>query len=552
MGGVSGMLRIACVGVAIVACVAPATALAGAPADIRGTWQGCACVGGTLAECEANPTYPQQYVISTENFETGAVTGEETSGGYKITGTVTGCSVFTHDYAFTGSPGYESEGTSVLSADGTKLRGTFSDTFKRKEQPTFSTRASGPGCGSEEPKKEGVRPTGTSVVCNYEVATSQDICGASVGDGGAGTPVTPTGAVKFTATSGGFSSGAACNLSPTPLSPSVASCTVVFFASEAHLPTVTASYGGDASHSGSNGHTQFLSAGLEEASLNPSGPNGQYPNELQLETEVPAPGTNVETSVDAHESRPQPVPLVQPVVSGLDSVSADDLRTVEALAMLADVDGTQNAAVAKQLNGAIEKLDTRVVELDNSSAAADKAELGRMTEETNAELEALTRMEKERNEVVKAIAGQYKASGLIQADGRIEKVDEKIVELLESSSPSDQLRAQQDLENANKSLKQREEISKKVLQGIKASVARSHGRRISLRPVHPLGLLRVRGAAAGKPKFAVKLSRARVKAAAGHRKSLPVLVRTVMVLPSKLLKGGLPRILVQATVLHKR
>jgi hypothetical protein len=560
MGCIARKLTVPLVAVAALAC-GPIAALAATPADVRGTWQGYACVGVTLAECEANPTFPQQYVIASENFETGAITGEEVSGGYKITGTVTGCSVFTHDYAFTGSPGYESEGTAVLSADGTKLRGTFSDTFGRKEQPSFSTRPSGPGCGSEPKKEEpkGARATGTSVICNYELATSEDVCGASVGDGGAGTPLTPTGTVKFTATSGGFSSGASCNLSPTPLSPAVASCTVVFFASEAHLPTVTASYGGDANHSGSTGSTKFLAAGLEEPLLNAAGPSGKYPNELELETEVPVSGTNVETTVGTRESRPQPVPLDQPDPAGLDAQSATLLRKVEALTMLEDVNGLMGGRSLLELNADIERLDSRAAEVAQSTAPSEKAEAQRMIDETNAEIEAITKMEELRNEAAKSIFGGRYPRGLAEADSKVEKVDEKIGELLNSASPADQARAQTDLENVtrsleeiNKALEQHEEVTKQVLKAIKASVARRHGRHISLRSVLPLGRLRARNLAAGKHKLKVKLVASRIQAAARGRKALPVTVRTMMVLPSRLLQGGLPRIVVQTTVLRRR
>ncbi len=564
MSRIGRKLAIACLAAGVVACSASFAAAAGAAEiDIRGVWEAGACISGTLAECEAKPQFPQKIAFETENFKTGALTGYgETTSGEKlstVTGTISGCTVMTH----TIQPGYESEGTETLSADGTKLQGTFSDSFGRHNQPAWASRASGPGCGStptegEEPKK-GLRATAASVICNYELATSEDVCGASVGDGGAGTPSTPTGTVKFTATSGGFSNGAACGLSATPLSPSVASCTVVFFASEAHLPTVSAVYGGDASHAGSTGSTQFLGAGLEEGALGQSGPSGQYPNEVTLETQVPTGGATVEATVQAPESRPQPVPLSQPPVAGLDTVSADDLGDVEVLAMLADLDGSQNATVLKDLNAAVEKLDARAVEVSHGPSAAERAEAQRMIEATNTEIEALTRMEKQRSELAMAAIEGNTARGLDQADVKLEKADEKIVELLRGTGAGEQARAKQDIENANRSLdeitkaiKQREEITKKVLQAIKASVSHRHGKRIALRRVTLLGHLRAAGLAAGKHKLAVKLVRARVKAAAGHRKSLPALVRTVIVLPSKLLKGGLPRMIVQPVTLTRR
>ncbi|MHB8531809.1 MAG: hypothetical protein ACYDC2_03715, partial [Solirubrobacteraceae bacterium] len=511
----------------------------GAEYDVRGTWEAGACVSGTLAACEAKPEYPQKMAIETENFATGALTGYgETTSGAKVatlTGTISGCTVKTH-YE---QPGYTSDATLTLSADGTKLQGTFSDSYGRVNDPTWASRASGPGCGSTpaegEPVKEekkGLRPTGTSVICNYEIATSEDVCGASVGDGGAGAPVTPTGTVKFTATTGGFSSGAACSLVSTPLSPQVASCTVVFFASESKLPTVTAAYGGDAVHSGSTGSTQFLTAGLEEPSLNQSGPSGSYPNELVLETQVPAAGTTVEATVEGHQSRPQPVPLSQPPVTGLDARSANDLGAVEALAMLADLDGLQNASVVKQLNADVEKLDARAVEVSRSASPAEQAEAQHVINETTAEIEALTQMEKQRNEAILSAAHGGGIGGAGPADAKLETADQKIVELLQSPSPTDQARAQHDLEQDSrvfdqltKQLQKREEVTKELLRGIKASVSRKHRARLELLRTPPLGHLLARNLPAGRQHLALKLNKARLKAATRHRSSLPVLLR---------------------------
>ena len=70
----------------------------------------------------------------------------------------------------------------------------------------------------EEAEKSAKRPSATMVTCNYEFATSENTCVASVGDAGAGTPVTPTGTVTFTTTSGGFS-GASCSVTPESTSP---------------------------------------------------------------------------------------------------------------------------------------------------------------------------------------------------------------------------------------------------------------------------------------------------------------------------------------------
>ncbi len=494
--------------------------------------------------------------------------GSDVVEGTNAKGTLCGMT-----FTFAGSEGgYTYKETLTVAADGNSWSGTLTDSNGTSGTDT-ATRVSGggleggPPCGGEEPaskgkeaEKKGPRPTGTSVICNYEIATSEDVCGASVGDAGAGAPVTPTGTVKFSATTGGFASGVSCSLAATPLSPQVASCTVVFFASESKLPTVTAAYGGDSTHSGSTGSTQFLTAGLEEASLSQSGPSGRYPNELQLETSVPAAGTTLETTVQTHESRPQPVPMSQPPVTGLDTVSANDLRVVEALGMLADLDGLQNASVVKQLNSDVEKLDARAVEVSHSANPSEVAEAKRLLNETTAEIEALTRMEKMKNEAMLEIGrGGGLGTGNAAAEAKLEKADVKTVELLQSPSPAEQSRAQHDLEQntrvfeqLTKQLQKREEVTKEVARSIKASVARKHGARLVLVRTLPLGRLVAKNLPAGKQHLAVRLDRARMKAATRSRTSLPVFVRTVMFLPSKLFRTGLPRVVLQPLTLTRK
>ena len=106
-----------------------------------------------------------------------------------------------------------------------RFQGTFSDS-NGHSGTVDATRVSGPpadgGCSAST-----VRPTGTSVSCNFIVATGSDTCTATVGDGAASPRLTPTGSVTFRTVNGGvFSVGRTCGLSATPLSPGVASCSV--------------------------------------------------------------------------------------------------------------------------------------------------------------------------------------------------------------------------------------------------------------------------------------------------------------------------------------
>ena len=100
------------------------------------------------------------------------------------------------------------------------------------------------------------------MICNYDVATGTDTCGANVADAGAPPTITPTGQVRFSSNFGGTFRGDSCTLAQTPDSPGVASCTVQFLPPPTQPVIqpggVSATYAGDAEHSGSGGATQLL------------------------------------------------------------------------------------------------------------------------------------------------------------------------------------------------------------------------------------------------------------------------------------------------------
>lgn len=544
----------------IVLACAPAVAAA-AEIDVRGTYEAGACTSGTLAECEAKPEYPQKFVIETENFKTGALSGVgETVEGSKLstfTGSISGCTVKTHSIEGT----YESEATYTLSADGKKLQGTFNDTFGRKEQPTYGFRASGPGCGStptegEEEAPGGKRKTGTSVICNYEFATMQNTCVASVGDGGPGTPSAPTGTVKFTTTSGGFASGATCTLAATPLSPSVASCQLVYFTSYSGLPAITATYSGDATHAASSGKTMFLGAEPGESSLEATGgPAGEYPSEVSLETEVPAAGTTVEVTTQPHVPNPVPVPVALPAPPKVkDAAFQADEQIVEALIAEDDVQGGQNPKTVVKLDKALETMGSALVA---DTKTESELEAQRQIKAASEITESITRMEKLRAEYVKdAIEGSHSAGSV---EKTIEHETSKAVPLLEGSSVSSQLKgakleteATETLEALTKALKAKQELLKVVI-GNTSRVGRHRLRlpHVKIARARPLSHGSLHATTAGKVKIAMKLNRRAVKKLAGKRASITVLVRVEQILPSKLLPKGFPRLAVKSVALKR-
>jgi Concanavalin A-like lectin/glucanases superfamily len=106
----------------------------------------------------------------------------------------------------------------------------------------------------------------TQVICNLDVTSGIDTCGATVGDAGTG-PNNPSGHVKFSivpnsGTKGTFPDSSSCNLKATPGSGNVSFCAVRFkpaFA-DTDFPHIRAAYSGDALRLPSSADTAFLKA----------------------------------------------------------------------------------------------------------------------------------------------------------------------------------------------------------------------------------------------------------------------------------------------------
>lgn len=100
-----------------------------------------------------------------------------------------------------------------------------------------------------------VRTTSTMVSCNPpSVAVNQPTtCTAVVTDTSSGSPIAPTGMVSFSSSGSGMFSSSSCTLSP--ISSSASSCSVNYTPNPGSegTHTITATYPGDANHSGSSG-----------------------------------------------------------------------------------------------------------------------------------------------------------------------------------------------------------------------------------------------------------------------------------------------------------
>jgi hypothetical protein len=532
---------------AALACIGPGVASAAAPTyNLQGTWTSGYRSGALLEPANGS------WDITSMNMSTGAFSGtaEVLSEHFTLVGNESGA-VATQTLALVGG-GYEAHDEYTLSILASGHLGTNNGTFGgsgfwAELTGAATTPAEEAAKKAKEAAEKEKRPTGTSVTCNYEFATSENTCVASVGDGGAPPAIAPTGTVTFTTTSGGFSSGASCSIAPQPSAPSISTCSLVYFTLESGLPSITASYGGDAHHAPSSGKTQYLGTGTEGTFEEPTGPSGQYPNELSLSTEVPVSGTTVEGTVQGGETVPLPVPVTLPAVQSLlDPTSAADLRTVEALVGAVDVEGGQNPAKLAELNASAEKLEARSVEVSKGSSPADVLEAQKLASDSSEAIQSITAMVKLEDEYLKdALNGTHNAG---QADKKIETLDAQAVEQLKSASPTEQAKGQTELDEANKELeallkasKQRGEVLKKVINNLGTAFIARATAAIKAGRVKPIGHVVLHGAAAGKLKIKIKLSRAALNKLAGKRSTVTVYVRVQMILPSATVKGGVPR-----------
>jgi hypothetical protein len=469
--------------------------------NLQGTWTSGPLSGGVRSPANGTQTVTQM------NMGTGAFSGHSLVEGiaFELSGTESGSAVEFAQTEGSYTAHDKIPALSILPDGNIGGNGNFTDSNGSSGEFWMEVTSSSTGPSpeevakkaKEEAEKNAKHPTGTSVVCDYEFATSENTCVASVGDGGSSAPSMPTGSITFTTTSGGFSSGASCSLAPTSGSPSVSNCKLVYQTANSGLPEITATYSGDPTHAGSVGHTQFLGSGSGEGSAEtPPGKPGEYPNEVELGLEVPISGTTVEGVAQESAQSPAAVPMTLPPVEGLDPVSAADLKLVETDAKKVDNSGAQNAQDVKELDQSIEKLNQRSVEVTHSTAPAEQAETQKLTKDANETVESISKM----------------------------------------------LKKQQELEL---------EIIKNARTSAFSAANHKHAKKQKTRTVKPLAHVVERHVAAGKLKLVLKLNHSALNKLAGKRNSLTVLVRVDMLLPSGLYKGGLPRAFVKSIKLKR-
>jgi hypothetical protein len=489
-------------------CLLAAAALANAAAAGATTAPSAA---GTWSCCGAGGAGEQTWTITESS---GTLSGSGPGIG-PIHGSISGTSVTIVTGPYTSDPGYEA--TFVGTISGETMSGTWksnasqegtwtatrtsgSPTVKTKQEEEQEATEVAAKKKKEEEEKNGKRPTGTSVVCNYEFATSDNTCVASVGDGGPQPPtVTPTGTVTFTTTSGGFTNGATCTLVATPLSPQVASCSLIYETAFSGLPSITATYNGDSRHAGSVGHTQFLGANPDETTVQElPGPPGQYPNELQLELQIPANGTEVDGAVQAVDPDPSPVPMTLPKVeAGLDSESAGDLQLTEKLGTEVNDSGAQNPTTIQALGASVGTLAARIGELAASGNTTEQAEAQNLQDQADQAVQAIDKMLKEQVQLQK-----------------------QIIQNMGTGS---------------------------ALSSSRHKTAKKHKTKV----VKPLAYVTKANVGAGPFKLSLHLNRAALNKLAGKRSSVVVYLRVDMILPSRIFKAGVPRSIVERITLKR-
>ena len=515
------------------------------PHDLRGTFAIDVCPGQVSGTCTVN-NYPQTWTIASVDLGSGAVSGSGSGGGqnFTIAGTASGDSLTLTNT----EPTYNAHVTATISADSNSFTGTYTDSNHGSGTVT-GTRTSGPPTttttssstttstttSTTSTNTAGKNVTATQISCYYDVASSTNNCDASVADAGAN-PTTPTGTVTFTGPgNGSFPAGTTCTLALQTAGQNVG-CSRIFYAPDGSLPTITATYGGDSRHNGSSGHTQYFGtnpSGSTTATTTPALP-GQLPDEVDLTTTVPVSDATVEACATTDNSAATGASVQNSARSALDGATAGQHR----------VRGLMHPPPFPPADYSHVMADIQMLQTLTNSAAATVAGAAANAKAARAENNALQRAETD----VQALRYGVDTSGLSASDqaaqqAKIDAAQKKI----------DALSAK--LQNAEKKTCPLFNININVtVNNNHAPLQHSEARTAASRATGKLVALGSRGLRhlpAGRLTIRLKLNHTLLKRLARGHASTLVSVRLVMVLPSKVLTHGDPRISVQYLRLKK-
>ena len=335
-----GLLALGGVLATIFLVLASAASAAAPTYDLQGTWTSGPLSGGVRQPANGTQT------VTEMNMTTGAFSGHSEVDGtsFELAGTESGSAVeFTqHEGSYTSHdkipalsilPDGNIGGNGSFEAGEFWMEVTSSSTGPSNAEKEAKEKEAAKKAKEEAEKASALRGSATAVSCDYEFATSTDTCTAQVADTGAAPEVVPTGTVTFTNTgAGGFPYGTTCTIAASASAPGVPFCSVIFLGGGSGLPMITASYGGDSHHSPSNGSTSFAQFGPPEETGEEfafGGPE-QFPETVTVETEVPAEGTTVDGTVNEQTGvETDPPDPNSPIGIALDSIPKVDAATLD-------------------------------------------------------------------------------------------------------------------------------------------------------------------------------------------------------------------------------
>jgi hypothetical protein len=527
---ISRRARTALLAAATLVCVLPAAPAGAAELNVSGKWDAVYhCEKGSCAGSD----FPAPGVELVQ-----APGSTHVQSGPEVEGTLTGQTLTLAKT--TGS--YQFSETVTISADGNSWSGPLSDSNGTSGTDTATRVSGGPG---GEPKKEepgkkeeakGAHATGMTVSCNYDELTSQDTCTATVADTYV-SPTAPSGSVTFSSAEGGlFAFGRSCPLASSPSAPGTASCSVQYLPSPGGgFPNMSAAYPGNATHAACNGSTRFILPGGTPASYDSSSPDaGGYPGKIVVEVKTPVVGTEVRAGVTKGRT------------GSAEPVAGKTLRASE------DPD-------------IVPEMRTEVEERDREQRYPDIVpEMRKEVEEREIDYEAdIARLRKEINES-KRQAGGLNAVSQAQENTMITD-DVTVIQQIAQQENSPALKndpasqpalkkldhQKQEMEAAVKSsLRIFEELTGPVLKSLKSSVlAQAHAAKVTTKAVILGAARRVSRSATTKVK--IHISRATLTRLLRGRHSVTVNLRIVTVIPSSLLKSGIPLSTIRQVKLSK-
>jgi hypothetical protein len=506
--------------------------------NMTGKWQGA-------YHCEAGWCAGQEFPATTEFYEAaGCADVIGSNGSESITGTLVG-NVFT-SASEVGS--YKSESSQTLSADGNHLEGKGHDN-NGTSGTSVGTRVSSssaiapyseckhPSGEKQEEVKKAAASTGVTVMCDYDPLTSQDACTAVVADSSGPGATRPTGSVTFASAGGGFFPfGKTCTLSTSPSAPSTGFCSVAFIpAAGAGFPNLSAAYPGDATHAAATGSTRFIVPGGEPAGYEASSTASGYPNELSVEVNVPAAHSELQAGVSKGETAPPRPP-------GKQLRASEDPNIVPS--MRSEVEEREREERYPDIVPSMRKeVEEREIEYERdvqrihrevNEAKQHAAGLGTAAQtEQNAALAA-------DSAVIAQIAAQEKSPDLKKDPASaavLAKLAKQSQELQKAIGEIVELQ-RHEAEGAIKGVG-----SSLTLAGV-ARARAHHGKLVAL------GHVRVVAVSAGKVKLKIRLKRSTLARLARGKRSLTLNLRVVMVMPSQVVKSGLPVGIVRHVTLH--